>query len=387
MLTPLQIRARFAVTLTFITNGLVVGAFVARIPDIKDILEISNSTLSLILLASAFGVFAALGRAGKLCARYGSSPVAFYGSIFLGSIYIIQSLALFSVWAFALMAFMAGYALAVQDVAMNTHAVTLEHQSGKRLMSVFHAMFSIGGFSGGVFGGLCSEFEINYQIQTLFVCSLIIAIAFFVRKFWLPGIIDIHEIEPGVKANRPAIIWLFGFFGLCSTIGEGAAGDWGGVLARETYGASPFLSAVPYVAFSATMILGRLSGDFLATKFGASRVLATGGFVASTGLALGLILDSTFGAIMGWFWLGMGLSVAIPLLFSAAGSLANNRLAGQIAPSQAVAMVSGIAYFGFLVGPPFIGFISDLTSLRTAMFIPAFLGLTMVASARLAKSA
>lgn len=359
----------------------------ARIPDIKDILEISNSTLSLILLASAFGVFAALGRAGKLCARYGSSPVAFYGSIFLGSIYIIQSLALFSVWTFALMAFMAGYALAVQDVAMNTHAVTLEHQSGKRLMSVFHAMFSIGGFSGGIFGGLCSEFEINYQIQTLFVCSLIIAIALFVRKFWLPGISDIHEIEPGVKANRPVIIWLFGFFGLCSTIGEGAAGDWGGVLARETYGASPFLSAVPYVAFSATMILGRLSGDFLATKFGASRVLASGGFVASTGLALGLILDSTFGAIMGWFWLGMGLSVAIPLLFSAAGSLANNRLAGQIAPSQAVAMVSGIAYFGFLVGPPFIGFISDLTSLRTAMFIPAFLGLTMVASARLAKSA
>ena len=387
MLTPLQIRARFAVTLTFSTNGLVVGAFVARIPDIKDILEISNSTLSLILLASAFGVFAALGRAGKLCARYGSSPVAFFGSIFLGSIYIIQSLALFSVWAFALMAFMAGYALAVQDVAMNTHAVTLEHQSGKRLMSVFHAMFSIGGFSGGIFGGLCSEFEISYQIQTGVVCSLIIAISLFVRKFWLPGITDTHEIESGVKVNRPAIIWLFGFFGLCSTIGEGAAGDWGGVLARETYGASPFLSAVPYVAFSATMILGRLSGDFLATKFGASRVLASGGFVASTGLALGLILDSTFGAIMGWFWLGMGLSVAIPLLFSAAGSLANNRLAGQIAPSQAVAMVSGIAYFGFLVGPPFIGFISDLTSLRTAMFIPAFLALTMVASARLAKSA
>jgi hypothetical protein len=45
MLTEVQTRARLAVTATFITNGLVVGAFVARIPDIKNTLEISNSTL------------------------------------------------------------------------------------------------------------------------------------------------------------------------------------------------------------------------------------------------------------------------------------------------------------------------------------------------------
>jgi hypothetical protein len=56
MLTEVQRRARIAVTATFITNGLVVGAFVARIPDIKAALEISNSTLSLCLLASALGV-------------------------------------------------------------------------------------------------------------------------------------------------------------------------------------------------------------------------------------------------------------------------------------------------------------------------------------------
>jgi MFS family permease len=85
--------------------------------------------------------------------------------------------------------------------------------------------------------------------------------------------------------------------------------------------------------------------------------------------------------------MGIGLSVAIPLIFSAAGSMANNRFAGEIAPAQAVAMVSGISYFGFIVGPPFIGFISDATSLRTALFIPALLALSIVASAKFAKSA
>ena len=387
MLSEVQKRARLAVTVTFITNGIVVGAFVARIPDIKSALEISNSTLSLCLLASALGVFAALPFAGKLCAKYGSSPVAFYGTLAMVAAWTLQSFSLFAVWAFALTAFMAGYSLATQDVAMNSHAVTLEHQSSIRLMSVFHGMFSVGGFSGGIIGGICSQFEISYSVQTLIICAGITAAAIVVRNLWLPGSVDIHALEPGTKMHRPPIIWLFGIFGLCSTIGEGAVGDWGGVLTRETYGASPFVSAIPYVVFSATMIIGRFSGDYLATRFGAARVLASGGLIASIGMTTGLILNSTAGAIFGWFWMGTGLSVAIPLLFSAAGSMANTRFAGLMAPAQAVAMVSGISYFGFIVGPPFIGFISDATTLRAALFVPALLALAIVASARFAKSA
>ena len=387
MLTDVQKRARLAVTATFITNGLAVGAFVARIPDIKVALDISNSTLSLCLLASSLGVFAALPMAGKLCGKYGSSPIAFYGSLAMVVAWTLQSFAFFSVWAFAATAFLAGYTLATQDVAMNSHAVTLEHQSSLRLMSVFHGMFSLGGLSGGIIGGLCSQIGISYSIQTLIVCAGIAVAAVAVKKLWLPGTVDIHEVEAGTKMHRPAIIWLFGIFGLCSTIGEGAVGDWGGVLTRESYGASPFASAIPYIVFSATMIIGRFSGDFLATKFGAARVLASGGLIASIGMTTGLLMNSTAGAIFGWFWMGTGLSVAIPLLFSAVGSMANTRFAGQMAPAQAVAMVSGISYFGFIVGPPFIGFISDATTLRTALFIPAVLALAIVASAKFAKSA
>jgi len=206
MLTGVQKRARLAVTATFITNGLVVGAFVARIPDIKKALEISNSTLSLCLLASSLGVFAALPVAGKLCAKYGSSPVAFYGTLAMVAAWTLQSLTLFAVWPFALTAFLAGYTLATQDVAMNSHAVTLEHQSSLRLMSVFHGMFSVGGFSGGIIGGIFSQFDISYRVQTLIICSAITMFAFVVRNLWLPGSADTHELEPGTKMHRPAII-------------------------------------------------------------------------------------------------------------------------------------------------------------------------------------
>jgi hypothetical protein len=58
-------RARLAVTITFIVNGFTAGTFVARIPDFKRILEISNGTLGTSLLFVSIGVFVALKPAGK----------------------------------------------------------------------------------------------------------------------------------------------------------------------------------------------------------------------------------------------------------------------------------------------------------------------------------
>jgi MFS family permease len=385
-LTEVQKRAKFAVTLTFVTNGLVVGAFVARIPDIKAGLQISNSVLSLCLLAGSFGVFTALSFAGKLCAKFGSSPVAIWASFAMAMAYLLQGFSTLNAWPFALGSFVAGYSLATQDVAMNTHAVTLEHQCKSRLMSVFHAMFSIGGFTGGVIGGVFAQLDISYAIQSIFITATVLAIALSVRNLWLPADHDRHDFAKAEKGKVPRIFWIFGIFGLCAAIGEGAAGDWGGVLTRENFEATPFVSAIPFVAFSATMILGRFSGDYLATKFGAMKVLATGGLIASLGMTTGLLINSITGVIFGWFWLGAGLSVAIPLLFSAVGTLANQRFKSEIAPAQAVAMVSGISYSGFIFGPPLIGFISDATSLRTALFLPAILAIAIVASSRLVKS-
>jgi MFS family permease len=67
------------------------------------------------------------------------------------------------------------------------------------------------------------------------------------------------------------------------------------------------------------------------------------------------------------------MSVVIPMVFSLAGEIARERFAGKIAPAQAVAAVSGISYFGFMAGPPLMGFLSNVLTLRWAMLIPAAL--------------
>ena len=379
-------RAKLAVTLTFVLNGLAVGSFVARLPDIKAHLEISNATLGTALLSSSIGVFLALGPSGKFCAKYGSAPVAFRASILLAVATGLLGLVFNLAW-FCFSLFIFGFALAFQDVAMNSHAVALEHKSEKRMMSVFHGMFSLGGFVGGLIGGLFSQAKVTFNIQTLVVGTFVALVALYAQSRWLPADADKHEFIKEERARRrPKVLWVLGFFGFCAALSEGSAGDWGGILTRETFHASHFVSALPYIAFSATMVIGRFSGDRLAHRFGAPKILSAGGALASIGLAIGLLIGSSLGVVLGWLFLGLGLSVVIPLLFSAAGTIAATQFKGQVAPSQAVAIVSGISYFGFIVGPPTLGFLADVIELRWAMFVPVFLVSLLIASARYAKT-
>ena len=379
-------RARIAVTITFIINGFSAGSFVARIPDFKRILDISNGTLGLSLLFVSAGVFLALKPAGKYSAKFGSQPIIFFSTIALALSYLLLGF-LFSLTWFWITLFIFGFVLAAQDVSMIAHAVVVEQRAGRRLMSVFHAMFSVGTLFGGILGGVFSQLEITPLTQGSSLALLYIVAALLVRPLFLPASADTHHFGDEKRAKHPPIFAILGLFGLFAALSEGAAGDWGGVLARETFGASPFISTLPYIVFCTAMIIGRLSGDYLAHRFGASKVIAAGGVIAGTGFSAGLLIGGVPAIMVAWFLLGIGLSVVIPLMFSAAGTIALTKYSGVIAPSEAVAKVSGVSYFGFVIGPPLIGFIADAFELRWALMLLAGLSYLLILASRYARVA
>jgi MFS family permease len=379
-------RARLGVILSFLTHGFISSSFFARIPDYKARLELSNSVLGLCLLASSAGVLAALGPVGRLAAQRGSSAVLTKSSYLLVFIAPFVGIS-YNAISFAAILFLFGVAIAAQDVAMNTHGVTLEQKSGARFMGRFHAFWSVGALLGAITGGVFAQLEVSEFIHALIVSAAVLALVISNNRRYLPGDEDKHIYEESVKRKKtPRLIYIMGLLGLAGSIGEGSAADWGGVLARETFGASQFVGTLPYIAYSFTMVVGRFYGDQLATKFGARRILKVGGLLGGAGLAGGLIVGGTAGVIVGWFLFGLALSTVIPLLFSAAGSMANKRFQGTISPAEAVAKISGISYFGFVVGPPLMGFLADVLTLRWAMLVPAVLAVIISASSRIFKS-
>ena len=369
-------RARIAVTTAFIINGFTVGAFYARVPDFKEQLGVSNSALGLALLCIAIGVLIGLGFSGKQSAKFGSAPITHYATYALGiSLLIVGPVINFPTLCLSFVVF--GFCLSTQDVAMNSHAIVLEQEAKRRFMSTFHAMFSLGALGGGAVGGLFAQQNKTIMWQCAFITMLIFLANFFVRNWFLSADLDKHAADNKKKIKRPFLFLIVGLLGTCAAIGEGSAGDWGAILSRDTFDASPFVSTLPFICFSAAMVIGRLFGDRLASKYGPMKLIVGGGLIAGIGLGTGLIVGGVGGVIFGWLALGIGLATVIPMLFSQAGEMAKTRFEGQFAASEGVAMVSGIAYFGFLVGPPTLGFLADAIGLRWAMLVPAGLALIM----------
>ena len=369
-------RARIAITTAFIINGTVIGALYARIPDIKEQLDISNSALGIALLCLPLGLLFGLGFSGKQSAKRGSAPVTYYSTYALAIALLIVG-PVINYYTFCLTFVLFGACLATQDVAMNSHAIVLEHEADKRYMSTFHATFSMGALAGGLLGGFFAQQKTTIMWQSAFIAMLIFLANFFVRNMFLSADLDKHAVEGKKKIKRPTIFIIVGLLGTCAAIGEGSAGDWGAILARDTFNATPFISTLPYICFSAAMVIGRLFGDRLATKYGPMNLIIGGGTIAGVGLGGGLLVGGIGGVVFGWFAAGIGLSIVVPMLFTQAGEIAKTRFEGQFAPSEGVAIVSGIAYFGFLVGPPILGFLGDASGLRWAMLVPAVLALVM----------
>jgi len=62
----------------------------------------------------------------------------------------------------------------------------------------------------------------------------------------------------------------------------------------------------------------------------------------------------------------------VPLVYSAAGKSATMK------PGAAIAAVSTISFTGFLIGPPVIGFLSGLFTLKIAFLFLVVMGLCVI---------
>jgi fucose permease len=116
-------------------------------------------------------------------------------------------------------------------------------------------------------------------------------------------------------------------------------------------------------AFSATMTIGRFTGDRLRARVADDKLLIVCALISSGGLAAGLLLTHPAIAIAGFALMGLGMANMVPLLF-----VAGARVPG-LAPSVGLAAVTTVGYSGFVIGPAVIGGVAEFTGLRWSLFL------------------
>jgi MFS family permease len=374
---PIGPSARVAVGTMFFLLGAVFGSWVSRIPAVQQNTGVTTGTLSIALVSGSLAGMAAMAATGRLAERFGARLVTRTGIVFLCLALPLPALAgSLPGLAAALVAFSAGFG--VMEVGVNAEAVRVERLYGRSIMSSLHGLFSIGGMAGSAAGGLAAARGTG-PLPHLAAAGAVFALLGIAAGAWLPPeVLAPREEQPkqrfAIRLPDAALIGL-GLLALCALVAEGAMSDWSALYLVRVLGTGPGLAAFGFSVFSLCMAGMRLMGDVAAHRLGAVRSVRLGGLLAAVGLGLALASSSPVMAIAGFGCVGLGMAVAVPLVYSAAG-----RVPG-VAPSRALASVATMGSFGFLLGPPAIGFSAEAWGLRAALFLLVPLCLVIAAFA------
>lgn len=359
-------RARRAVALIFFTNGVVLANWIARIPDVRHSLLLSEGTLGLALGCMAVGALLAQLATGWYMSRHGSRDttrllaVLFCVSIILPGIaprlpMLMLALALLGATNGGL------------DVAMNAQAALIEQRYARPIMSSFHGLWSVGGLLGAALGGLAAARGIPVALHFLVAAGVALLVMVLVTRHLLPDRGAKGAAAPVVALPSRSLLPLgvIAFFGLVS---EGAIADWSGVYLRDTLRATPGGAVMGYAVFTLAMAAGRLGGDRLTDRLGPSLIVRGSGLLVAAGMVLVLVSGSVGAAVASFGLIGAGVACLFPVVLSTAAQTPGT------APGTAITAMATTGYTGFLIGPPLLGALAEVVTLRGALGLVALFG-------------
>jgi MFS family permease len=377
---------RLSVFIVFALNGLVIGTWAPRMPALAGQIGADAGVLGLALLGGSLGMIASASLTGRLCARFGAR-VMILGSA-LASVVVLPVLATVgSPLQLGLALVLLGASVGVLDVAMNVAAVTVIRRTARPLMPVFHAGFSFGALAGSMAAALAAGHGLGLVPHFLLVAAVTLlvtggVIAFVPREEAAPG--TSGQAGPDRRLLGRPVLWLLGLIALFSAIVEGANGDWSALFGVRERGMSEAAGALTFSVFCVAMGVVRLLGEQAERRFGAVRLLVGGSLMAGAGLLVIAIVPVAWLAFVGFALAGGGLAFAFPVALDLAGAV--GRRGDGSGGEREIAFVTTIAYSGFLIGPPMIGGIAQLTNLEFAIGFAGVVAV-LIAPAALAATA
>jgi MFS family permease len=353
----------------FFLTGICFSSWASRIPDIKLQLGLSDGAFGGLLFFLPIGSFLGIPISGSLTAKHGSkmmvSIAAFLYPITLICIGIAPTSTIL-----AICLFLFGMVGNLFNVSVNTQAANLSKLFDKSITSAFHGFWSLAGFAGGLLGGFFVARNISPLQQFLTVAIIGWLFLITTRNYLLPGE---KSTQPVSKMwNKPSpLLFQFGLVAMSNMICEGMMFDWSGVYFQKVVKVTEQWRTIGYISFMACMTTGRMFADTLINYWGARKQLMLSGLIVTLGLIIAVSYPNIIVSSIGFMFVGFGVSSVIPTIY---GTIGRNAAPGRA--SIDLASVSSIGFFGFLIGPPIIGFMSQAIGLRWAFLSISLLGLS-----------
>jgi MFS family permease len=386
-----QLRnARLAVGGLFFINAVFFANVVPRLPEIKADLGLSNSSLGTAVAAMPLGALLAALSSAALMRRFGSGRVATTGLVLLGV--MVWGVSVAPNWPTLAAAFLLAGALdAIVDVAQNAHGLRVQRLYRRSILNTFHGLWSIGAVAGGLLGSAAAGLAVPRASHLGAVAVVFGVVALAGSRALLPGPDDAdREPVPETDADgarkvnpwRAAALPLtaLGILGVCGAFVEDAGASWSALYLRNELGAGAAAAGLGFVALQSAMTVGRLTGDRVVDRFGQRRVAQAGGALIAVGMGAALAVPSVATTLIGFALAGLGVATLIPAVYHAADELPG------LSSGSGLTVINWLLRIGFLLSPPLIGVIADLTSLRAALLTVVVAGVGALVLGRVLKA-
>ena len=364
---------RNALFVVFMINGLGFSTWLARVPAIRDGLDISTAEVAALLFTGAMGAVSGLVFSSHIIAWIGlRNTILFFGLLgLLGLAGIGVGSAWVSSYAVTVIAIiMAGAGNGIADVAMNVEGAAVEKAVNRNIMPWFHAFWSLGTVAGAGLSALMSFLGVGIAPHTLVMALVLAPLLWFVSRVITDdrnSVSDDGAPQKSTLADRLRV-WkeprtlAIGVITLGMAFAEGSANDWLALAIVDGRDQTNAVGALWFGLFTVGMLTGRIGGVFLLDTYGRVPILQWSAALAIAGLSLVILVEQPLLSGAGALMWGLGSSLGFPVGMSAAADNPH----GSAARVSAVATV---AYGAFLIGPPLIGGLGESIGILSALWV------------------
>lgn len=376
-----------AIFIIFAMLGLSLGTWLSRLPSVRDHLGASTFEMSMYVLALSVGSLSGLLLSTRIVTHFGSVRTL-QVSMAIQPVALIVAVGLF--WFGPLVAGMAGLfcfgvAFGISDVAANVNGATAERRDGRPRMPVIHGAFSLGTVVAMGVGALAEATDFPVPLHVV-IAMILMGVVSFVALRWVgdereePLVTVKTEKDPAASvltgpipvtpALSPAteyVAWrdprtyLLGLIALTMSLAEGIGADWIALALVDGRGFSNAVGTTMAGVFLGSMLVARMFGSPLLSRFGRTAVIRSGALVCGIGIVVMIVVPAVWAPAVGAALWGLGSGLGFPVAISAAADDPTRAV-------RRVAAVSIIAYAAFLIGPVVIGVMGEHLGLLTAFW-------------------
>ena len=355
-------------------------SWVARFPEVKANLQLTNGEFGSILSMGAVGNILALLTIGHLVHKYGARWILHISSAFLAVSLVFLTHSTSSL-IFLIFIIIQGSAISAFHIAINAQGFFFQDRTKRQIITLLSGFWSSGALISSIIAGLLVD-RVELGTYTNFLSAICFVVMTIMIIRISPNLVEANlnsnsehrardmfkgfKIDVSVSSALLLVIML-----------EYAVGDWSAIFIKEDMKILGGMNTLPYILFTLAMIIGRLNLHNLLPRYSMDFLVVRASILSGVSFIAGIVAVSFIGpsnktlvlVILSITFIiaGLGSSFLAPSVMVAANARS------QFPASVVIGQIGVINIAVVFVMRWVIAWTAQVTSLSIALLIPALM--------------